>query len=87
MTKNEYKEAIRKYRGHLKSVDKELEEIFDYGTMKFIEYTLHTKQMGVRKLAFAAKNVSNADLDELVDWLLEGVRTKAQIDLKLLELV
>jgi len=87
MTVNEYKEAIRKYRGHLASMDLELEAIHEFATPKFLEYSLRSKKMGVSKMAMIADSVSDEDMDELVDWLDERVRSKAEIDIKLLDLI
>ena len=87
MTLQTYKEKIRTYRGHLKSMDKELESIYDFGTEEFIEFSLTSKAIGVTKMAYIAENLSWDDQKEFIIWIHDGKRNKSAIDIKLLDLI
>ena len=87
MTLTQYKESIRKYRGHLKSCDSELNEIWKSGSGKLIGFSLVSKLMGVGKMANVANGMTHEDQDKFVSWLLEKKRNKTSIDVKLLELI
>lgn len=87
MNVNDYKEAIRKYRGHLKSVDTELSEIWTSGSNNFIEFSLSNKSMGVRKMAEVANCMIHEDQDKFIVWMQEKVRKKNEIDSKLMEMI
>ena len=87
MTLDMYKANIRRYRGCLSSMDAELDALYEFSSDKFKEYSLSSKAMGVAKMCMIADSVSLEDQDELVDWLLERVRCKSEIDIKLLDII
>ena len=85
MDLEQYKEAIRKYRGHLKSCDGELEEIFNYGCHDFKDWTLSTKAIGVHKMAYIAINMNDKKQQEFVVWVTKKKRTVTDIDMYILK--
>ena len=87
MKLEEYKESIRKYRGHLASMDEELGTIYFNGSELFKEMSLSTKVMGISKMANIAEEMDWGEQNKFVVWLLEKKRNKSEIDTKLLELV
>ena len=84
MTLEEYKTSIRKYRGHLRSMDKDLEIIYDYGVSEFVDYSLTSKKMGVSKMAIIADNMNDVEQVDLITWLGVKGRSKTDIDIYLL---
>jgi hypothetical protein len=87
MKLEEYKSNIRKYRGHLASMDDALEEIHTSGCEEFIEFTLSTKAIGVGKMAMIATSLSHHQQQIFLVWMSLEKRTANQISLKLLELI
>ena len=87
MTLENYKESIRKYRGHLKSVDVELDSLWNNGTKDLIEYSLSSKRVGVRKMCYMAEGLSNEQQDAFVTWMKVKKRCKNEVDVKLLGLI
>ena len=87
MTVSDYKFNMRKYRGHLKSMDTELEAIYEFGISRFIDWTLANKAIGVAKMAYIADNLGVDKQNEFLDWMNQQARTKNEIDTKLMEMI
>ena len=87
MTLENYKESIRKYRGHLKSVDVELDSLWNNGTKDLLEYSLSNKGMGVRKMCEMSLHLSDEQQDAFVTWMKVKKRCKNEVDVKLLGLI
>lgn len=86
MTLEEYKKAIRKYRGHLKNDTAALEDIYNNSCKEFLDFTLGTKARGVRWMALLATTASIDKQIEFVNWFSsDGVKHKRQIDTWCLE--
>lgn len=85
MNVDSYKEQMRINRGRLSSMDNELEDVWENSTDKFREFTLHTKCLGITKLAWIANMLSGQHQDEFVDWYYKNSPKKLQIETKLME--
>ena len=87
MNLEEYKKAIRLYRGHLKSMDDALEEIYTNGCEEFIIFSLESKRIGVSKMATLATSLDHHKQQVFLIWLALEKRTLNDINTKMLELI
>ena len=85
MTQDTYKDSIRKYRGHLRSMDEELNSIYELGSNELTEWSLGSKIIGVSKIAKIAELDKDIQVKFLI-WVQAYKRTKNDIDVKLLEI-
>ena len=87
MTLQDYKTKIRTYRGHLKSMDDALEEIYTNGCEEFIIFSLESKRIGVSKMATLATSLNHHKQQAFLIWLALEKRTLNEINSKMLELI
>ena len=87
MTLLEYKTKIRHYRGALKSMDDNLDELYENATKELLEYSLARKTIGIHKMSIIAIEANSDTQKNLVVWLMSEKRNKIEIDIKLLEII
>ena len=86
MTLKEYKEAVRKYRGHLPNDDDTLQDIYSNSCYEFLDFTLSTKSRGVRWMAWFASTATIAQQQDFVTWFnTNGLKKKEHIDIWVME--
>ena len=87
MTLINFKANMRYSRGKLKSMDEDLTRLYEFGSGRLLDWSLHNKFIGVKKLADIAEGASHEDQNNFVVWMCEGRRTIGEIDIKILEMI
>jgi hypothetical protein len=85
MNFTDYTNELRATRGKLTNMGEHINNVWIRGTKKFIEWSLNTKYIGVKKMADIAYALSPSEQDEFVKWCYENKPTKKEIDVKLME--
>lgn len=85
MRLEDYKAKMRVNRGRLTSMDAEMEDLWTNGTIPFREFSLHTKCLGISKLAWIANFLEAHEQLEFIEWVKENNPNKLEIETKLSE--